>query len=459
MFFCLATLFGQGFGTGALFDPVRYEQTDAKPVLLTRNYTSLPRSVSLKQYSPIPESQGEYGTCVAWSTAFAARTISESIALNRLSREQSSNNAFSPAFLYKNASNDPTLYRGMYVGDALDFAKNTGLVKRSPLEKTTDLRYFLLSIYNSSIRYPIADYVRLFSNYLGATATIEDKVIPVKKSLSEKKPVLISMLVPDSFFSYDFVLWRPAQGESPSGGYSGHSMCVVGYDDNMNGGVFEIQNSWGADWGNEGYFWISYKDFADYVREAFEIIENLAIYMDAARYAASIEIEVYNDTRGMPVTYDRQGFYQTRWSFPSGTEFRFIMTNQYPAYVYAFSSDNSNWGTERIFPLRGISPVLDYTDSTIAWPGEYSWIRLDDTIGSDYLIVLYSKEALDIATIERRFASERGTFPERVSRAVGQNFIPYREVQYNGNRMEFSAVSTNPRAVFGLLLAINHHAR
>jgi len=46
-----------------------------------------------------------------------------------------------------------------------------------------------------------------------------------------------------------------------------------------------------------------------------------------------------------------------------------------------------------------------------------------------------------------------------VTRAVGVNFIPYRDVQYNNASIEFSAASTNPRAVFGLLLAIDHSAR
>jgi hypothetical protein len=73
--------------------------------------------------------------------------------------------------------------------------------------------------------------------------------------------------------------------------------------------------------------------------------------------------------------------------------------------------------------------------------------------------VLYSKEALDIAAIERRFANERGTFPERVARAVGSNFIPYNDVQYNNNVIEFTTQSANPKAVFGLLLAIDNRER
>jgi len=456
LFLLFSPLFGQTYSTGAILDPARYEQTEAKPVLLSRNYTSIPRTVSLKQYGPVPESQGQYGTCVGWSTAFAARTISESIAMNRTDRTETSNNVFSPIYVYKNISTDPAGQKGTCIPDALNFMSNDGAVKRLAFERTTDFPLIMISAFANSRRYPISGYVRLFSNPRGVPGTVNDRVTPVKKSLAEGKPVIIGMNTPNSFFNAAGQ-WQPY--ESPNGNYGGHAMCAVGYDDNMYGGAFEVQNSWGTDWGNSGYIWISYNTFASFVNEAYEIIENLAIYKEATRYAASINIEVSNNRAGMPVTYDSQGFYKTNSSYPSGTDFRFLMTNRYPAYVYAFAADSGTTNITQIFPLRGVSPVLDYPDSTVAWPGEHDWIRLDNNTGTDYLVVLYSKEALDISAIERRFAAERGTFPERAARAVGQNFIPYRDVQYNSGKIEFSAVSANPRAVFGLLLAIEHHAR
>jgi len=453
--FYLSPLFGQTYSTGAILDPVRYEQADAKPVLISRNYSSLPHSVSLKNYSPIPENQGQYGTCVGWSTAFAARTISESIALGRTDRFLNTNSAFSPTYIYKNIS-DNEGKNGACIDDALRYMQNKGIVKRQPFEKTMDFRNIALSLFTNFQHYPISGYVRLFSNPRAIPGTINERVLPVKKSLAEGKPVIIGMNTPVSFHRARDI-WRPT--ESPNGSYGGHAMCIVGYDDNKDGGAFEIQNSWGTEWGSNGYIWIRYSDFAAFVNQAYEIIENLALYRNSVEYAASIEIEVYNNREGMPVIYDRQGFYKTRTSYPSGTEFRFLMTNKYPAYVYAFSADSSTPGTERIFPLRGVSPVLDYTDSTIAWPGEYDWIRLNDVIGTDYLVVLFSKEPLDIGIIERRFANEKGTFPERVAKAVGSNFIPYRNVNYDNSKMEFSAKSVDKKSIFGLLFAIDHKAK
>jgi C1A family cysteine protease len=45
----------------------------------------------------------------------------------------------------------------------------------------------------------------------------------------------------------------PVQGESQMGG---HAVVCVGYDDTLQ--RFIIRNSWGANWGQEGYFTIPY---------------------------------------------------------------------------------------------------------------------------------------------------------------------------------------------------------
>ena len=450
---CLAPLFSQNNAKGAVLDPVRYEQTEAKPLLLARSYSSLPRSVSLKQYSPIPGNQGNFGTCTAWSTAFAARTISESFSLKRTDRTATSSEVFSPAHIYKNISNDPECQRGTSIYAALALMKNEGAVKRLPIESQIDFRDILLDFYSSSKRYPIADFVRLSSN--DASGSNDKLVLNVKKSLSEGKPVIIGMYCPVSFeiAGYYGDVWEP---DEEFGNYGGHAMCVVGYDDSKYGGAFEVQNSWGPDWGDNGYIWIRYSDFSVWVREAYEMIEILSGFTDTVQFSSSIEIDVYSPAGNMPVSFDRSGFYKSLTVYPAGTGFQYLMTNKEPSYVYAFSADNFSGSVDRIFPSSGVSPILDYTDSTIAWPSDDEWLHLDNAPGTDYLIVLYSKVALDINAIQRRFAAAQGSFPQRTAIAVGPDFIPYNQANYSANKIEFSAQSSNPKAVFGLLLAIEH---
>lgn len=37
-----------------------------------------------------------------------------------------------------------------------------------------------------------------------------------------------------------------------------HGVLLIGWDDNRNGGAWLIKNSWGTDWGNQGYGWVKY---------------------------------------------------------------------------------------------------------------------------------------------------------------------------------------------------------
>jgi len=63
-------------------------------------------------------------------------------------------------------------------------------------------------------------------------------------------------------------LWKPNYYDKTIGG---HAVCIVGYDDYKFGGSFEIMNSWGSDYGDDGYMWIKYDDLIDVIGEAYFI--------------------------------------------------------------------------------------------------------------------------------------------------------------------------------------------
>ncbi|GHV70702.1 hypothetical protein AGMMS49928_19480 [Spirochaetia bacterium] len=449
-------LFAQSFPRSAVLDPALYDSLPQKAVQVSRAYESLPASASLKQYAPRPGNQGNYGTCAAWSSAYAARTILESITLNRRDRLVSTANVFSPTYVYKsmfifnNQPDDPAGQRGAAVAWALSFMRDKGPVKMLDAEMQAAFPNISLSLFANSRAYPIAEYATLFRS---DARDRNAKIQMVKKSIAESKPVIIGMNCPASFNTAKEV-WRP--NESSAANHGGHAMCVVGYDDTKYGGSFEIQNSWGEAWGNAGFIWIPYEVFADFVWEAYGISENVGNYQQTVKYSGFANIEVRGGAN-MAVAF-KNGYYQTVSSYPSGTRFRYLLGNREAAFVYAFAADESGAAPTRIFPPEGstVSPFLDYSESVIAFPGEFTWIQLDNTAGTDYLVVLYSKRALNIAAIQNRFAREQGAFPERVARAVGSDYIPAAQIQYNPNGLAFTAASANPTAVFGLLLAITH---
>ena len=67
-------------------------------------------------------------------------------------------------------------------------------------------------------------------------------------------------------------LWRPNNNDKEVGG---HAITVVGYDDYKFGGAFRIMNSWGADYGDDGFIWIKYSDFEIVANEAYAIYPKL----------------------------------------------------------------------------------------------------------------------------------------------------------------------------------------
>jgi hypothetical protein len=449
--------FSQDYALGAVLDSELYDSLPQKAALVTRAYTALPESVSLKQYAPIPGDQNPYGTCVAWASAYAARTISESVITRRRDQSLITGNVYSPVYVYKSITDDPECQAGAAISWALDLMKAKGAAKMLDIERSMDFGKVSLSSFNGSRKYPIADYVTLYHNRERRAGPSHTDM--VKKSLAEGKPVIIGMNCPESFLSAKEV-WNPR--ENPGRYYGGHAMCVVGYDDAKYGGAFEIQNSWGRKWGNGGYIWIPYEVFGRWVLESYEIIENLAAFNEVNQYSGSVQIELYrggqNRETAMPVEFTAEGYYRTTRPYPSGTEFRFLLGNDDPAYVYAFAADSSSAGAVRIFPApdSAVSPILDYSANTVVWPGDTQWIKLDERPGTDYLVVLFSKEALPIDAVMKRFEQAQGAFPQRAAQAVGSGLIPYTDGVYEKTEIRFTARSADSKAVFALLLAIEH---
>ena len=463
LFFTAAFVFGQSeqnYPKGAIFDEEAYNTLPRKAPQATQAYEGLPRAASLKQFAPLPGDQNDYETCVAWASAYAARTISESVALNRRSQTETTRNVFSPAYIYRNIRpDDPECQRGAQIHWALDLMRDSGAVKMLDIERTIDFPRVDLSNYRDSRRYPIAGYVTLFSK--------NDKYKPglvtrtVKKSLAEGKPVIIGMNTPDSFMEAKDT-WEPR--ENPGIFFGGHALCVVGYDDDRNGGAFEIINSWGRKWGNGGFIWVPYKVFVDFVMESYEMIENLAIYSDTVKFDGFTRIEILGQAAPKPAALVfSDGYYKTAEAFTEGTQFRFVVGARETAYVYSFavsrpSRDNNFYSPVLLFPQTGVSPLLNYRDSAVILPGEDKNLVLDAEAGTEYLITLYAKQALDIQAIMRRFVSARAdgqnSLSERLAEAVGGNLLT--SLSYNEGEASFTAQPDDPRAVAALVVAIEH---
>jgi C1A family cysteine protease len=93
------------------------------------------------------------------------------------------------------------------------------------------------------------------SQYLNLDNT---DITHLKACLADNFPFVFGFAVYDSFEGEEIaktgMMPMPAPTESLLGG---HAVCCCGYDDVKQ--VFIVRNSWGADWGDKGYFYMPYQ--------------------------------------------------------------------------------------------------------------------------------------------------------------------------------------------------------
>lgn len=72
-------------------------------------------------------------------------------------------------------------------------------------------------------------------------------------------PLVLRINVDPGFFTYQHDYNGSWHFRGPIVGTQ--ALLIVGFDDDR--GAFKVRNSWGVDWGNDGYGWISYSTFVD----------------------------------------------------------------------------------------------------------------------------------------------------------------------------------------------------
>jgi C1A family cysteine protease len=90
-------------------------------------------------------------------------------------------------------------------------------------------------------------------------ATTSPTVEGIKNALYNYGPLVTTMAVYDDFFYYTSGVYSHTSGSLA--GY--HAITIVGYNDS--GSYFIVKNSWGADWGEIGYFRIAYSQLTNSV--------------------------------------------------------------------------------------------------------------------------------------------------------------------------------------------------
>lgn len=440
----------QNFRQGAEFDQDKYEQQASVSLLASRDSSKLPAKVDLSGYCPIPGSQGKFGTCTSWATAYHARTILEGINQRELGAARANREAFSPSFIYNQIRKKSGCQNGTSIEDAMILLKTSGALKASVIKFNCSFNDW--GRYDDIVRpHTIYDFLRLHDLY------DNNKVQQVKKALAAKQPVVIGMHLTNSFQKIKSDgFYKPNSVDRgieidraffDADKYSGHAMTVVGYDDNKGRhGAFHVINSWGSKWGQRGFCWIEYVDFNRFVVQSFSMI-------DKPKYTADLRGSVILETskiKTMNGVFDaKQKAYRLAKIYPKKTKFRIYLKNTSPIYLYAFGFDQTS-KFFNVFPHKpSVSPYIPYENVHVPIPDEEHFIELDGNAGRNDLCVIFSVKPLPIEKIlkdlkkrGKQIRDDKIPLYDAVSQVLkihGHSVVAEKNTGFKFNKFEFNS--------------------
>ena len=255
------TIHGQQSSGGLLLDEDVYKSI---PLASTAAMGSLPNSKDLSSWFPVPGDQGQQSSCVAWAVGYGLKSYQE--AVENKKKPTSNNSVFSPSYIY-NQIKLGGCEGGSYIKSALDILKSEGVPRLYdfPYDSNNCSSRPNKNIKDKASRYKIAEWRRV---------SVQNE-LEVKSQLAASFPVVIMMEIDQGFMNLNYnQIYNNKSGARK--GY--HAMVVVGYDNSKS--AYKVLNSWGTDWGTNGYCWISYSAFKSSVKEGYTAQDIIIINPD-----------------------------------------------------------------------------------------------------------------------------------------------------------------------------------
>lgn len=218
-----------------------YKQNNSRP---------LTNEIDLREWDSIVEEQGDLGSCVG-----AALTNAYELMVKKEYPEKFVN--LSSLFVYYNSrliGGDGLILEdsGAYIRDGLKTLQRDGVCSEQ-------LWPYNIEMFDDK---PTEEcYENALSRKIGAYQLLQTNTDALQV-LNSKKPVVIGLQIYDSFYDVNrlnSVVRMPRATETDQGG---HAMCLVGYS--LKYQQFLAKNSYGTDWGNQGYCWITFDYLAKY---------------------------------------------------------------------------------------------------------------------------------------------------------------------------------------------------
>jgi len=454
-----------GLFRGGFLDPKQFEKANIYESLDSTK-DPLPEAANLQRYAPHVGNQGHQGSCVAWSSAYAARTIAEA------ARSGADPNSlrFSPSFLYNQIGLDNC--DGSYIERAMEFMTRSGSVPydQFPYDDRDCSKQPDQNLMQEAQQYKMRGFNRL-------TPGDRNNVIDlhaIKENISQGAPVVIGMQVGGTYMQ-DMMgkdVWQPTGEDRSLAGFGGHAQCVVAYDDRKYGGAFLIMNSWGPEWGNNGFAWVRYPDFRYFVKEAYGI-EPMAKTGAAANEPFSCEIGLveihYEGNKTVPGEYiplqvKNSNVFETISPVKMGTRFKMEVRNSTECYVYVFGKETDGTSyTLFPYPVKDnpqktkYSPFCGITGYRLFPKGQS---MMPDSIGTrDQMAVVVSKQPLNWYALNNEISrNPQQDYGARLNAALAAQLV--KNVQFKSSakgNMQFTVSGGKDNTIVAAIVDISKH--
>ncbi len=462
--------------TGLLSSKERYSRVPQMEVT-GEKFNNLPLKVSLKKYCPVVGDQRTIGACVGWSTGYGAMTILMAQKLGLSKKEDITERAFSAAFIYNQIKvKSDNCNEGAYLEDALDLLKTKGdcLEKNFNYEKNTCLAMPHPKLVNEAATFKIKDYAAVFQ----LDEAGKSKIAKACKILSKEMPIVVGMGITPSFWNIKSgaTLWNPDNTEGVSGN---HAMLLVGYDNVEK--EFDLMNSFGPAWGKNGYIKIKFDDFERLCKYAYLLMpndsktpENDIVEGETKPKIASPPLSgafVFRRPAGYLTTADGDevpyfeeiitqfnsttGIYEpVENAFEVGDAFQ-LVARKIPRGRYAYVFSQSPSGRVNLhYPKKKVANFVIDEDIEIVIPSEESILQIPES-GDDYLCIVYTNAP--IVDFEKRFIQMQteGDFKQKIKAYFGDLLTPAHLVQFEENKMAFSATPSNEKMAVAMILKVS----
>ncbi|WP_411821448.1 C1 family peptidase [Leptospira sp. 'Mane'] len=249
------------FPSGLIPDP--YELYESLPNYQASDEDKVKSEADLSDSFPPPGDQGNQKSSVGFAVGFGLISFFEAekskkgnlSAIAPISKEGQSV-FFSPAYIYNqlNGGKDS----GASLLEGLILAQSRGSVPLKEMNYTP-------SAFRTK---PGANLIELGREVRFARIFKIDanELFQLKHSISKRNPVVISFLTYENFLeAKGSAVYQTISGEL----LGAQSLILVGYDDGKK--AFRVWNSWGKEWGDSGYLWISYSLIQKLTRAAYTV--------------------------------------------------------------------------------------------------------------------------------------------------------------------------------------------